>query len=109
MGKGHAYSAARSMTKVGFEFFMGLLKDIAPEAHDKLEAVSHERWARYASRENVCWDQTTTNPSETANSMLLEVRRSRSNRATIPGDHSNSATPDVHFPGMCDGMQLTDC
>lgn len=74
VGKGHAYSAARSMTKVGFDFFMGLLNDIAPEAHDKLEAIPHELWARYASRDNVCWDQVTTNPSETANSMLLKVR-----------------------------------
>eukprot|EP00752_Nemacystus_decipiens_P010107 g9008.t1 len=75
VGKGHAYSAARSMTKVGFDFSMGLLRDIAPEGHDKLEAIPHELWARYASRENVCGDQVTTNPSETANSMLRELRR----------------------------------
>lgn len=80
VGKGHAYSAARSVTEVGFDFFMGLLNDTAPDAHDKLAAVPHELWARYASRENVCWDQVTTNPAETANSMLLEVRCSRAKK-----------------------------
>lgn len=76
VGKGYAYSAASSTTKVEFDFFMGLLNDVAPEAHEKLEAIPHELWAYYAGQKNVCWGQRTTNPSESANNLLLEVRYS---------------------------------
>lgn len=77
VGKDHAYSASRSVTKPEFDGFMKLLHNIAPDAHDKLDATPHELWAYYAGRKNVCWDQVTTNPAESANSMLLEVRFSR--------------------------------
>lgn len=60
-----------------FEAFMGLLKKTASDAHDKLNATPHERWAYHAGQQGVCWDQVTSNPAESANSMLLEVRHSR--------------------------------
>lgn len=86
---------------------MGLLNDVAPEAHDKLQAIPHELWAYYASRGNVCWDQLTTNPAETGNSLLLDVRYSRKEerlRANVV------RLPMSTFCGMCDVAQLSmDC
>lgn len=52
---------------------MGLLRDVASDVHGKLDGISHELWAHYASRKNVCWDQVNTNPAESANKMLVEV------------------------------------
>ncbi|CAM9100737.1 unnamed protein product [Pylaiella littoralis] len=69
-----AYSASKSLTKPEFDDFMKLLHKIAPDAHDKLDAIPHKLWAHHASRKNVCWDQVTTNPAESANKMLLELR-----------------------------------
>lgn len=77
VGKDHAYNASRSVTEPEFKSFMLRLHNIAPDAHDKLNDIPHELWAHYASRTNVCWDQVTTNPAESANSMLLEVSFSR--------------------------------
>lgn len=53
---------------------MGLLSAIAPAAHAKLSEIPHETWAHYASRKNVCCDQVTSNPAESVNSMLAEVK-----------------------------------
>lgn len=74
VGKGLAYKASRAMKEVQFKFYMNKLHDLDPDAHDKLMEIPHELWAHYTSRKNICWDQVTTNPAESANSMLLEVR-----------------------------------
>lgn len=60
-----------------FDSYMDQLHGIDPDAHDKLMEIPHHLWAHYAGRKNVCWDQVTTNPAESANSMLLEVRTPR--------------------------------
>lgn len=73
-GSINIYSAARQPTQAGFEHHMGLLSATAPKAHAKLDEIPPETWAHYASRKNVCFDQVTSNPAETVNSMLGEVK-----------------------------------
>ncbi|CAM9287864.1 unnamed protein product [Ectocarpus fasciculatus] len=73
-GKEHAYAAAKSSTEPEFLACMESLHDISPTAHDKLDAIPHERWAYYAGRQNVCWLQVNSNPAESMNSTLLELR-----------------------------------
>lgn len=74
LGARHVHNASRKPTKTGFDDSMELLKAVAPEAHDKLMDIPHKTWAHYASRKNACMDQVTTNASESANSMISEVR-----------------------------------
>ncbi|CAN0551459.1 unnamed protein product, partial [Ectocarpus sp. 8 AP-2014] len=71
--KAHAYEAAKSSTEPEFLACMERLHDISPTAHDKLDAIPHERWAYYAGRQNVCWLQVNSNPAESMNKTLLEV------------------------------------
>ncbi|CAB1117118.1 unnamed protein product [Ectocarpus sp. CCAP 1310/34] len=73
-GKAHAYKAAKSSTEPEFLACMERLYDISPTAHDKLDAIPHERWAYYAGRQNVCWLQVNSNPAESMNKTLLELR-----------------------------------
>ncbi|CAM9216637.1 unnamed protein product [Ectocarpus sp. 4 AP-2014] len=73
-GKAHAYKAAKSSTEPEFLACMERLHDISPTAHDKLDAIPHERWAYYAGRQNVCWLQVNSNPAESMNKTLLELR-----------------------------------
>lgn len=73
VGGNYAYTASRAASKARFEHAMDGLRAVAPASYDKLNAIPHEFWAHYAGRKNACLDQVTTNPAESANSMLDKV------------------------------------
>lgn len=45
-------------------------KKINGKAYDKLVGTPHQSWANYAGRDNVIWDQTTSNMGESLNNMI---------------------------------------
>lgn len=67
------YNAAKAGNKVTFDQHMEPMKGINETAYSKLLGTPHEAWANYAGRNNVIWDQTTSNFSESLNNMIGDV------------------------------------
>lgn len=69
-GRYHVYQAAKAPTKATFDHHMKAVSKLNPKAADKLNETPHDTWANYACRDNVIWDQTTSNISESVNAMI---------------------------------------
>lgn len=67
------FEAARADNERTFEEIMDKVKRLKPESYAKMMAYERTWWANYACRDNVTWDQVTSNFSESANVMLQEV------------------------------------
>lgn len=64
------YQAAKAPTKATFEYHMAKVKSLNDKAHDKLLATPLNTWANHECRDNVIWDQVTSNMSESVNNMI---------------------------------------
>ena len=70
-----AYEASKAPTKSLFCASMDKLKANKEASWKGLNDTPHELWANYADRGNMTWNQSTSNISETVNSMIgAEVR-----------------------------------
>ena len=66
----HIFNAARAPTLASFEFYMDQMKVLKPASYASMMRNPPALWANYACRDNVIWDQATTNMSESANNMV---------------------------------------
>lgn len=66
------YKAAKAATKALFDHHMNEVKNLNPAAFKKLNDTPHNTWANYACKNNVIWDQTTSNFSESLNKLIGE-------------------------------------
>ncbi|CAB1096279.1 unnamed protein product [Ectocarpus sp. CCAP 1310/34] len=57
---------------------MNEVQNLNPAAFKKLNDTPHNTWANYACKNNVIWDQTTSNFSESLNKLIGEETRSKS-------------------------------
>ena len=67
------FSAARAPSLSSFEYYMDKVKLLKPASHASMTKNPPTLWANYACRDNVIWDQVTTNMSESANMIGDEV------------------------------------
>ena len=69
------YEASKAPTKSFFLASMDKLKANKEASWKGLNDTPHKLWANYADRRNMTWNQSTSNMSETVNSMIgAEVR-----------------------------------
>ena len=66
----HIFSAARARSSSSFDYYMDKVKLLKPVSHASMMKNPPTLWANYACRDNVIWDQVTTNMSESANNMI---------------------------------------
>ena len=70
-----AYEASKAPTESLFRASMDKLKANKEASWKGLNDTPHKLWANYADRRNMRWNQSTSNMSETVNSMIgAEVR-----------------------------------
>lgn len=71
------YQAAKAPDKATCEFYLEKIKVLNPAAGKSIAEAPREKWAMYATRGNVVWDDVTSNASESTNSAMgAEVSRS---------------------------------
>ena len=61
---------SKAPTEGIFNKYMADLKEIKPVSDEALNKKPHNLWANYADRGNMTWNQSTSNFSESTNSML---------------------------------------
>ena len=66
----HIFSAARAPSSSSFDYYMDQVKLLKPASHASMMKNPPYLWVNYACRDNVIWDQVTTNMSESANNMI---------------------------------------
>lgn len=69
-GRHHVYQGAKAPTEATFLYHVGEVNKLNPAAAEKLLSIPHNTWANYACRDNVIWDQVTSNMSESVNNMI---------------------------------------
>ena len=70
-----AYEASKALAESRFRASMDKLKANKEASWKGLDDTPHKLWANYADRRNMTWNQSTSNLSETVNSMIgAEVR-----------------------------------
>ena len=68
------YQAARAPDKCTGECNLDKIKELNPADYAKLAGVPRDKWAMYATRGNVVWDQVNSNTAESLNSAMgMEV------------------------------------
>lgn len=101
VGKTLCYEMSKAPTEGIFNKYMADLKEIKPVTAEALNKKPHKLWANYADRGNMTWNQSTSNFSESTNSMLgAEVWITTAQYAGACGMIDHTATlscgQDVH-------------
>ena len=68
----HIFSAARAPSSSSFDYYMDKVKLLKPASHASMMKNPPTLWANYTCRDNVIWDQVTTNMSEAANNVIRD-------------------------------------
>ncbi|CAN0440044.1 unnamed protein product, partial [Ascophyllum nodosum] len=64
------YQGAKAATEPLFKLHMEEVKKLNQRAYDHLIKTPHDTWVNYACRNNVIWDQATSNMAELVNNMI---------------------------------------
>ena len=67
----HIFSATKAPSPASFGYYMDKVELLKPASHASMMKNPPILWANYTTcRDNVIWDQGTTNRSESANNMI---------------------------------------